>query len=146
MIDEIMNTSIEVILNKYQQRRNLMVSLAEHQHVCEALNAAYLAGRDRGTIHHPTYTRIDIEGPKGAYAVYHRPPGLDVITAQVLTPGRTSQHIIPDEDLMKQVAAAGRIYQQVAGTRPGLEELDLYMRPIEHLFADFTPGEPYRGR
>ena len=141
MIDNIMDTSIEEILTQYHHGRDNQVTVEEHQQVHNALRMAYLKGRDRGTIQHPTYARIDLEGPTGTYAILQRPPGGDTIDVKVLLP--RFQATVSAESPLQQVVVAQELHKRMESQQDNPRSWEHYLRPLEHLFGNYCPGEIY---
>jgi hypothetical protein len=142
MTDPITNESIEKIFHSYQGR--LKFASNEEQKdglILEKLYTAYDAGRGRGTLAHPRYTRIDIEGREGHFAVFNRKPQSEFVDVEILTPEIFLESSLPINDYEQQLIGARHIFEQLEGYRPIKSTLDLYMRPFEHLTGHYNRGD-----
>lgn len=141
MTDPITNESIEKIFHGYQER--LKFASNEEQKdglVLEKLYDAYEAGRSRGTLAHPRYTRVDIEGRYGHYAVFSRKSQSNFVDVQILTPEIELESSLPVNDYPQQLIGAEHIFENLEGYRPIASVLDMYMRPFEHLTGHYNRG------
>ena len=138
MIDPIQTESIDAIVKQYQAR--LPVTKDSDALIKDVLNEAYLAGRDRGTLAHPRYTKIEIEGRDRHYAIFHRKMRSQLIDVEVLTPRLSLENTIPADDLEMQLIGAKHIYKILEGYEPSTLGIDLYMRPIEQLANNYFRG------
>lgn len=81
------------------------------------------------------YTRIELEGDAGNFAVLARKSGSGVITAEVIKPSGTSAVEINVVDADQRAKAPGRLHQAVEGYRGTQGDIAPYAIAIE-LLAD----------
>ena len=142
MTDTIEQESIEKIFREYQDRLKFASNNDQKEGlVLETLYTAYDAGRGRGTLAHPRYTRIDIEGREGHFAVFNRKPQSEYVDVEILTPEIFLESSLPINDHEQQLIGARHIFEQLEGYRPITSALDLYMRPFEHLTGKYDRGD-----
>ena len=142
MADPIQQHAIDTIFEKYYQTTDTIIDTEDGEVIHNSLNDAYQSGLTRGLADHPRYTRIDIEGREGCYAIFQKKPQSDIITTEVLTPGIELNIKTPADDFDMQMYSAESIYQFLEGGDPAIDELDRYMRPFEHLTSKKPPTEP----
>ncbi len=138
MTDPIQRETIEGIVRQYHNRFN--AGDDKNDLVNDIVVASYMAGRDRGTLQHPRYTQIDIEGRDGYYAIFSRRMRSEFIDIQLLTPEVEVQSAVPANNYVEQLIAAADIYHQLEGYRPDAAGIDMYMRPIEQLAGNYFRG------
>lgn len=138
MTDPIQQESIDSIVQQYHSR--LKVTDDMDALIQDILNSAYAAGRDRGTLAHPRYTSIDIEGRDGYYTIFSRKQRSEFINVEIVTPEIELESAVPVNDISQQVIGAKHVYRELEGYSPTSAGLDLYMRPFEHLSGNYNRG------
>ncbi len=133
MSDPIQEYALNAIYEKHYSTIESIIDTEDKEIIDNALNDAYESGLTRGIAEHPRYTRIDIEGRDGCYAIYRKKPESNTITTEVLTPGVNLTMKTPVDDTALQMESADLIYELIQGGEPAIDELDCYLRPFEHL-------------
>lgn len=140
MTDPIQNQSIDSIVRYYE---DMVQDTDSNIAFRQALDEAYLLGRNRGTNVHPEYTRVDIEGKDGFYATFTRKKRSDFIDVEILTSEIELESAVPVNDVSQHLIAAEHIYRELEDDSPTPADIDRYMRPFEHLTGSYNGGGEY---